>query len=372
MGAVLTRQAVAVGASAGGVEALTRLFRALPPGMPTPVFVVLHISPAGRSLLAPILARVTSARVVAAEDGMEVQEGAVYVAPPDRHLTVDGDRVRLTRQPRENGHRPSIDVTFRSIASAFGAGAIGVVLSGTRDDGSAGLRAIKEAGGLAFVQDPADAHYNAMPKNALGAVTPDAVLPVEQLAQRLVDVCSAKVPKNPIALNSQSSDPPRELSDPPRESRDPADPAPQLTGSSGREAGSASGAAIASRFTCPDCGGVLFETAENGIERFRCSVGHVYSADSLDEEQERALEGALWEAVRSLEDRAMMLRRLEAMAGERRQQSLQDGFGQRAADMLERSRTIRQVIERPGPGIDNDEEAADAVGSSAAGADEAR
>ncbi len=374
MSAIRAKRAVAVGASAGGVEALSRLFRALPAGLPVPVFVVLHISPAGRSLLADIIGRTTIAPVVSALDGMPVNDGTIYVAPPDRHLIVEDGQVRLTRQPRENGLRPSIDVTFRSVAAAYGTGAVGVVLSGTRDDGSAGLRAIKERGGLALVQDPSDALYNAMPINALEAVTADAVLPVEKLAQSLTDLVSTPVSTEDPILEAHGSDPssgasnpgapdpqipsgasnpgapdPQMLSGASHQSPPSPPPNPQMTTAVGREAGTATGAAIGSRFTCPDCGGVLFESIEDGIERFRCSVGHVYSPESLDEEQARALEIALWEAVRLLQDRGILLRRMAAMAQERGQDTIAASLERRAQDVLARSETIRSVIERPGP-----------------------
>jgi two-component system chemotaxis response regulator CheB len=320
--------AVAVGASAGGVEALTRLFRALPDKLPAPFFVVLHVSPAGTSVLPAILARATAAPVVSALDGMAVRPGTVYVAPPDRHLIVEGGRVRLTRAPRENGHRPSIDVTFRTVSECFGRAAVGVVLSGTRDDGSAGLRTIKDGGGPTFVQDPQDALYTDMPQNAIEQADPDAVLPLAALASRLAELLSTPAPSEEPIPDPVSSD---------------------LTLSSGPEAGNSSGAAVATRFTCPDCGGVMFESRENGVERFRCSIGHVYSVDSLNEEHERALESAMWEAVRLLEERAVMLRRLGARMRESAQERLAGELEQRAADLLERSRTIRQVVERPGP-----------------------
>jgi two-component system, chemotaxis family, protein-glutamate methylesterase/glutaminase len=229
MSAMRAKRAVAIGASAGGVEALRRLFTALPRGLPAPTFVVLHISPAGRSLLADIIGRTTVASVVSAEDGMPVQDGTVYVAPPDRHLIVEDGHVRLTRQPRENGHRPAIDVTFRSVAAAYRSGTIGVVLSGTGDDGSAGLREIKRQGGTALVQDPKEALYDAMPVNALEAATADAVLPVDQLARRLTDLLSTSTsPADQSSATAQSDDPP--------------DRAPRLTRPSGRKAGDANGA----------------------------------------------------------------------------------------------------------------------------------
>src|SRR5262245_36988791 len=157
---------VAVGASAGGVESLRRLVAKLPPDLPAAVAVVLHLSPASPSLLSQILARSGPLRASQAKDGEVVRESHIYVAPPDHHLLVDGDRFRLDRGPTINGVRPAVDALFRSAASSYGPCAIGVVLSGSLDDGTAGLRAIKEKGGYALVQDPSDAPHRDMPTSA--------------------------------------------------------------------------------------------------------------------------------------------------------------------------------------------------------------
>src|SRR5205823_395009 len=177
---------VVVGASAGGVEALMRFARALPPDFPAPILVVLHVPATSSSVLPSILDRAGALAAVHAEDGMKIEAGHLYVAPPDRHLRIDGDRLRLDPGPRENGHRPAIDPLFRSAAAAYGSRAAGVVLSGTLDDGTVGLHAIKEAGGATLAQDPDDALYPAMPANAIAYARPDFVLPVEELVDTLV------------------------------------------------------------------------------------------------------------------------------------------------------------------------------------------
>src|SRR5205085_971164 len=137
-----------IGASAGRVEALVFLVGALPPDLSAAIFVVLHVAPSSTSVLADILDRAGSLPAAPASDGDAIAPGRILAAPPDHHLVLSGDRVILDHGPKENGHRPAVDPLFRSAAAAFGPRVIGVILSGTRDDGAAGLAAVKAAGGL--------------------------------------------------------------------------------------------------------------------------------------------------------------------------------------------------------------------------------
>jgi two-component system, chemotaxis family, protein-glutamate methylesterase/glutaminase len=178
---------VVVGASAGGVEALQALAGGLPADLAAAVVVVLHIPRRSPSALPAILDRAGELPAVAAEDGVELRAGIVYVAPADRHVLVAGRCLRLSGAPAEGGHRPAIDPLFRSAAAGFGPRAIGVVLSGTLDDGSAGLAAIAGRGGHALVQDPADARYPAMPTNALDRVPTAARHPADRLGAAIAE-----------------------------------------------------------------------------------------------------------------------------------------------------------------------------------------
>jgi two-component system chemotaxis response regulator CheB len=302
---------VVAGASAGGVEALVRFVASLPPTFPAAVLVVLHVSATGTSVLASILARAGRLPVATAQDGEALAPGRLYVAPPDHHLLVADGRVQLTQTPRENGHRPAVDPTMRSAARAAGSRTAGVVLSGSRDDGTAGLLAIKRAGGVTVAQDPEEALYEGMPRSAIEHVDVDAVLRVENIG--------AWLQGSGFEARRDEHPPADEV----------VDPEPRGEGT---------------RFTCPDCGGVLFEHVEGTLVRFACSVGHAYSIEALAGGQGHELENALWAAVRALEDRAVLLGRLADRARDSRQQRSAETFASEAAGARERSHVIRDAI----------------------------
>ena len=320
---------VVAGASAGGVEALVQLMRSLPSDFPHTVLVVLHVSPAGTSVLPAILARECALPVVSAANGEPLRAGRVYVAPPDFHLVVEDLHMRLSQAPRENGHRPAIDPTMRTAAAAYGDRTIGIVLSGSRDDGTAGLLAIKARGGIAIVQDPDEALYPAMPLSAIAHLEPDAVLPIAAMITWIMQ----RIPHDPGGRDAEMAS--HERTDDQRTAvAQSAEDAPRSAAGEG------------TRYTCPDCGGVLFERHEGALARFECSVGHVFSIESLSSAQAEALESALWAAVRSLEDRAAMLKRLAGRAGVDAHERSARTFERQAEEALDRARTIREAIER--------------------------
>jgi two-component system chemotaxis response regulator CheB len=288
------RDIVVVGASAGGVEALGTLMSGLPPELGAAVLVVLHMLPGGVSVLPKILSRAGPLPAASAVDGEPIERGRVYVAPSDQHMLVANGHIRLTRGPRENGHRPAVDPLFRSAARAYGRRVIGVVLSGALDDGTAGLRVISDVGGLALVQDPSGALYPSMPSNALDHSPTARAVPIEQLAGTIcaaLDEPLQGVEEELVAAGLKS-----EPASPDRSDDDPR--AGLLTG-----------------ITCPECGGALWEHDEEGLLRFKCHVGHAYSADSLEISQSQSLEASLWAALRSLQERADLFRRLARRVG---------------------------------------------------------
>lgn len=288
------RDIVVIGASAGGVEALTTLFSGLPLELPAAVFVVLHVMPGGMSVLPRILMRAGSLPVSAAVDGETVERGRAYVAPPDHHMLLSDGQVRLTSGPRENGHRPAVDPLFRSAARAHGRRVIGAVLSGALDDGAAGLRTISEVGGVALVQDPASALYPSMPGAALRYTPAARAVPIEDLADAICEAIGETLPGK-----KEDVDP--VIAAVPAEEPDRSDDNPRM--------------GTLSAITCPECGGSLWEHDEQGLLRFKCHVGHAYSPDSLQVSQSQALEGALWAALRGLQERAELFRRMARRVG---------------------------------------------------------
>ncbi len=188
------RDLVVMGASAGGVEVLTRVVKGLPTDLRAAICIVLHVAPGSPSMLAHILGRAGPLPCRPARDGERLRQGVILVAPPDHHLVIESGHVRLTAGPRENGHRPSIVVLFRSAAAALDSRVVGVVLSGTRDDGSAGLAAIKASGGATIVQDPKDAMYSGMPASAIANVAVDAIVPSELVASTIAAMVKGEDP----------------------------------------------------------------------------------------------------------------------------------------------------------------------------------
>ncbi|MFF5083819.1 chemotaxis protein CheB [Actinoplanes sp. NPDC000266] len=323
------RDVVAVGASAGGVEALRSLVAGLGPDFPGVILVVLHIARSAPSALPAILTRSGPLPAVTAADGAALAPGHIYVAPSDHHLLLLDGHIRLTRGPSENGHRPAIDPLFRSVARAAGPRAAGVVLSGSRDDGAAGLAAISAQGGATVVQDPEDALCPWMPQAAIARVTPDHILPVAKIGALLTGMADMDLP---------DSRPPRDrLLDFEVAVSDLRQDAP-TTDEVAEPAG----------YGCPSCGGSLFQIESDPLPRFRCRVGHAWSPESLLDEQAVALEGALWIALRALEEKSALSRRMA--------HSRHSGSGARFDDIANESEsaasTIRKLIDRLGTPTD--------------------
>ena len=311
------RNVVVLGASAGGLEGLMRIVRDLVPGLPSAFFVTMHVSPTAHSRLTDILARVARYPVRAVTTaGEDIVEGRVYVATPDRHMVIEGGRVFASAAPRENHHRPSIDALFRSAAIAYGRRTVGVILSGTLDDGTAGLRWIKRAGGVALVQDPAEALFGGMPASAIANVDVDRVLRAEEIAAGIADAVT-RGGEGIVSENGSVDD----------------QGAPRDNGQH-----------AASDFVCPDCGGTLFRVPENDIMRFRCRVGHAYSPEGLHAVQSRDVEESLWTAIRSLEEHADLSRRLAEWARISSLSMAEENFANRAADSLRKAAIVRRAL----------------------------
>jgi two-component system chemotaxis response regulator CheB len=322
---------VVIGASAGGVEALIGLFQHLPADLAAAVFVVLHIPADGPSQLQRILARETALPVASAIDGEQITSGRVYVASADRHLLVQGETIRLTRGPKESRARPSIDVLFRSVALSFGPRVIAVVLSGALDDGTAGAWAVKDRGGIVLVQDPDEAMHASMPESALQHVAIDKVGTVKDLARTLARLVGA--PVDPV--------------DPPRgKERHAVENLIAMEGN-GLKAGVMELGKV-SKYTCPDCHGVLVQLEEGSIVRFRCHTGHSFSMKALMAEVNESIDKGLWDTLRAIEERIMLLRQTAAIAAASGAHSEADRCLRQAEDSEQRIRPLRDLVLDPG------------------------
>ena len=272
---------VVVGASQGGVEALRRLVRGLPADFPAPVLVVLHVG-AAQSLLPSLLHGHGGLSASHAFDGEALKPGHILVAPPDRHMRVLDGHVELTRGPRENWARPAVDPLFRSAAETCGADEVGVVLTGQLNDGASGLWEIKRRGGIAVVQDPAEAEAPSMPQSALDNVQVDFCLPLADIPRtldRLVreEPLSRRTPDQRGALAMSHQDPPFDR------------PAAQI---------------------CPDCGGAMREETQGRLTRYHCHIGHVMTAEVLAASQVETLRRDISTVLRTLNERAALCREM--------------------------------------------------------------
>jgi two-component system chemotaxis response regulator CheB len=320
-----THDLIVIGTSMGGVEALSRLVAQLPRDLQASICVVLHLAPGHLSVLPDILSRAGPLPAHHPMDGEPLEYSHIYVAPSDRHLLVEPGYLRVVKGPLENGHRPAVDPLFRSAARAYGPRVVGVVLTGARNCGSAGLLAIKAQGGIAVVQDPQDAACAEMPRNALEYVE--------------VDHCP-RLSRMGALLSRLSAQPVR---GPRKRPRAGLQHEVQLSLGASEAANQPPDRGHPSHYSCPDCGGVLFELEDSGLLRFRCRVGHGFTDEALADGQEKKVDEALWAAVRALEENAAVARRLESRARERNHRLSAKRYEERAIAAEQQARAVRQV-----------------------------
>lgn len=318
---------IVVGASAGGVEALTQMARNLPPDLAAAIFVVVHVPAHSPSALPTILNRAGKLPALHPRDGEAIQYGHIYVAPPDCHLLIRRGYIRLARGPKENSHRPAVDPLFRTAARAYRSQVIGVVLSGMLDDGTAGLTAVKRQGGIAIVQDPKEALFSGMPRSAVESVDVDHILPVGDITPVLVSLTREPAVAQGVSPMSGEMETESDMAE-----LDLA--ALQQDERPGTPSG----------FACPACGGALWELHDGELTRFRCRVGHAFSAKSLLAEQSEAMETALWVALRALEESGALAHRLAKRARRQNQVALAERFQKRAQEAEQQAAVIQQLL----------------------------
>ena len=317
------RDIIAIGGSAGSGAVLRRILGELPADFHASLFVATHVPSHSSGYLADMLAGQSGLPVSQALDGQPIERGHVYVAAPDRHLLLINGTIRLGEGPRENLARPAIDPLFRSAALSYGPRAVGVVLTGMLNDGAAGLHAIKAAGGTAIVQHPLDAEADQMPLAALEATEVDHVAAVAELPAVLAAVARSDAgPGLPapdsLLLEVEIAAGARLGSDRLREVADP------------------------SALSCPDCQGVLSEVRGTGPLRYRCQIGHAYTADILAARTEE-VDAAVRIAMRLMEERVTLVVRMAKDARATGRGAVAELYEARAEEYRRYAATLREA-----------------------------
>ncbi|MFD2786191.1 chemotaxis protein CheB [Hymenobacter rubripertinctus] len=323
------RDIVVIGASAGGVTALLALVKTLPADFPAPIFVVQHVGADSQSILPELLSHVSALPAKHPQDGETIRPGVIYVAKPDHHLLVEDDTVLVTRGPKENRFRPSIDALFRSAAYTFGPRVIGVVLTGYLDDGTSGLWSVQRMGGLAVVQDPHDAQQPAMPENALQFVAADYVVPLAELGSLLV-----RLTLEPAPAKTRLPAAERELL--------------QMELTIAKQGGAFELGIIdqgkLTPFTCPDCHGALTQLIEGKLIRYRCHTGHAYTVSALLGEVTASVESMLYQSMRGLEETKMLLQNMAEYFAKDQQAEVAALFFRKAEHAGQQARVVHESI----------------------------
>lgn len=319
------RDIIVIGGSSGATAPLKAILGRFRPDIPAAIFIVLHIPAWGFSMLSTVAAAAGGVPVRQAEHGLKIETGQIYLAVPDHHLLLHDGYMMLGRGPRENMVRPAVDALFRSAALHYGPRVIGVVLSGLLSDGAAGLNAVKRCGGLALVQDPTDALADEMPRRALEATTVDLCVPGAEMGDVLSDLVHEQA-GNALPI--------------------PPDIRLEVAIAAGERLDSELVARIADPvpLTCPSCGGVLSVSKADGPLRFRCQVGHAYTADALATEQESQVDEALRIALRIIEERAELVSRMAQDCRLRGRTAIAQSYEGRASEYRKYANTIRQVM----------------------------
>jgi two-component system, chemotaxis family, protein-glutamate methylesterase/glutaminase len=324
-----TRDIIVIGASAGGLEAIKQLVANLPANLEAAVFIVWHMAPDIKGILPHVLNKQKKLYAINATDREQIVTSRIYVAPPNRHLLIEKGQVRVTHGPKENGFRPAIDPLFRSAAYHHGPRVIGIILSGSLDDGTSGLWTIKKYGGLAIVQDPLEAEVPSMPEHAIQAVAVDHIVPVSEMAPLLEKLTTeAALPlNNPDMENKKKIEKEIRIAIQDKAMEENIMLFGELT-----------------PYTCPECHGVLSAIKEGGRTRYRCHTGHAFSADGLMTFISKDIEQSLWNTIRSMEEGIILLNHMGDHFAEDNQPHLAAKYFKKANEIIDRSKLVRQAI----------------------------
>jgi two-component system, chemotaxis family, protein-glutamate methylesterase/glutaminase len=328
---MIKRDIVVIGASSGGVSALKEVVKTLPEDFQASIFIVLHVAPHSPSILPEILSRSGPLQAIHPEDHEPIKLGKIYVAPPDHHLLVEADHVVVSRGPKENGFRPSVDALFRSAAYRYGPRVIGVVLTGNLDDGTSGLWSIKRMGGLTIVQEPEEALYPSMPANVLEYVEAHYILPVAEIGAVLARLSQEPAPEKPKVSEDGLKRLEMEIMIAAHD--DAFEIGLMDTGE-------------LTTFTCPDCHGVLRQIKEGKLIRFRCHTGHAFTMNALLAGITETTEDFIWNAMRSLHESEMLLNHMGKHFQDAGQVEASDMFFKKAEETAERAHTLQSMISK--------------------------
>jgi two-component system, chemotaxis family, protein-glutamate methylesterase/glutaminase len=321
------QRVVVIGASAGGLEAIKKLIQSLPSDFSAPIFIVWHMSPDIQGIIPRVLNNLNAIYAANAYDGEPIQQNRIYFAPPDRHMLIEEGVVRLSQGPKENHFRPAVDPLFRSAAYVFGNRVIGIILSGSLDDGTAGLWRIKHNGGTAIVQNPQEAEVPSMPQNAIREVNVDYIVSVAEMAALLVRLSKRKVNDNPEEMKDEKTK-------------------IEIDIAAGKSEFSRNSLVIGelSPYSCPECQGVLSKITDGNLSRFRCHTGHAYSIDTLLSSISEKIESSLYTALGALEESIMLLNHMGDHLAESKHTKLAALYFNKAKKAEERVEILRNTV----------------------------
>lgn len=329
MNPMANRDIIVVGASAGGVPALIELVRNFPPGLKASVFVVLHVSPHLPSQLPQIITRSGYLKAVHPRDDQVMEQGMIYVAPPNHHMLLEDNRILIKKGPKENRFRPSIDALFRSAAYTFKTRAIGIILSGMLDDGTSGMWSVKRMGGLAIIQAPDDAIYSSMPNSVVEYVDADYTVPVSEMAGLIQQLISEPAPEKPEMDQDEIRRVETEI---------------QIAAQKNAFEMGLQDMGQRSLLTCPECNGSLVQFKEGKRTRYRCHTGHAFTQNSLMGNVSKAIEDKLWQTVRSLEELIIILEEMAKQYEQSGQLAQADQFYKKVQKIRKKAARLHEYI----------------------------
>jgi two-component system chemotaxis response regulator CheB len=320
------RNLIAIGASAGGIKAIIKVLEGIPETIDAAIMIVLHVSrKSNPDNIIEIFQRHTALQCEVARDKMEIEKGKIYLAQPEHHLMVKDQIIRLNQGPEENRYRPSIDVLFRSVAVHFGNRAIGIILTGMLDDGTSGMYAIKNCGGLCLIQNPSEAEYSDMPQNVLNRVEVDFMGDLAEIPIIIQDILNKPLPPQ-IAI--------------PNELKVEAEITEKLMS----DINDLKKIAKQSDFVCPDCGGGLWQIKNDPVHRYRCFTGHVYTEKLLQDLQDLKIEESIWVSIRMLEEKRNMLQLLASRGNGNNESPRIFSLNKRTDDIDEHIRRLKALV----------------------------